>query len=118
MFDAGTVAIAGACPTKVPANRNRSHLKRLSKQVSYLSENLKTVLGESKPMDRAAVKLRHLSGLLLIAGLSLTMITLVALSVIGVLPYPGGLLNILGTWLGIVFVILAAKTIFNRRYRS
>jgi hypothetical protein len=69
-------------------------------------------------MDWAPVKLRHLSGLLLIAGLSLTMTTLAALSVIELLPYPGGLLNILGSWLGIVFVILAAKTVFNRRYRS
>jgi len=76
------------------------------------------VRGENKYLDRAAVKLRQLSGLLLIAGLSLTMITLVALSVIGVLPYPDELLRILGSWLGIVFVILAAKTVFNRRYRS
>jgi hypothetical protein len=69
-------------------------------------------------MDRATVKLRHLSGLLLIAGLSLSMTILAALSIVGVLPYPGGLLDILGFWLGIVVVILAAKTVFNRRYRS
>ena len=69
-------------------------------------------------MSRAAVKLRNSSGLLLIAGLSFSMLILVVLGGVGALPYPVGLLNVLGSWLGIVFVILAAKTIFNRRYKS
>jgi hypothetical protein len=69
-------------------------------------------------MKPTTVKLRRLSGLLLTTGLLLCIIVLVALSRVGVLQYPVGLLDILGTWLGIVFVVLAAKAIFNRAYRS
>jgi hypothetical protein len=47
------------------------------------------------------------------SGPVFSMFILVVLSGVGVLLYPGGLLNILGAWLGIVFVILAAKTIFK-----
>jgi hypothetical protein len=79
---------------------------------------LKSLVGRDKGMNPTTVKLRQSSGLLLITGLSVSMITLVVLGSVGILPYPVGLLNILGFWLLIVFVILAAKAIFVRRHRN
>ena len=65
-------------------------------------------------MGYTGAKLKQMSGLLLVTGLSLSMIILAGLSFVGVIPYPGGLLSILGYWLGIVLLVLVVKAVFRR----
>jgi hypothetical protein len=65
-------------------------------------------------LESATARFKKMSGVLLLTELFVSILVLVAVSRLGVIAYTGGLLEVLGFWLGIVFLVLAAKALFRR----